>query len=383
MFRRKNSAEKSDSPATKRGCMSHVARPGCLWLFIGVVVLTIFGAVTDSPGSATSASASIVSASIASASTATVQPTTTPTATATNAATNTPTLTTTNEPTSTPRPGLFSFFSADSRATRQAERALTGTPRAATRQAERTAAAETRAVERATQDAARTATREVRNATGTASAATQVAERATRDAVRTATAEAKGTERAISAETRTAERTATSEAEATADTIAEATSDAEWTAIAEGMETTEAELDAVATEVFATADAERVADAATRAARPTRTPRPTRIPTATEQLAWYEGGTLHNATLGEWRNASERNRLATAADWFVSGFDVNEWSEETEASVHIGATYLVNCLRVEVIDELIEDLGADRPIQESAVLCLLLLKADLEEQVGE
>ena len=29
---------------------------------------------------------------------------------------------------------------------------------------------------------------------------------------------------------------------------------------------------------------------------------------------WYEGGTLHNATLREWYSASYQNRLATSAD---------------------------------------------------------------------
>lgn len=32
---------------------------------------------------------------------------------------------------------------------------------------------------------------------------------------------------------------------------------------------------------------------------------------------WFEGGTLHHATMGEWRRASSKNKLATAAD-FVS-----------------------------------------------------------------
>lgn len=30
---------------------------------------------------------------------------------------------------------------------------------------------------------------------------------------------------------------------------------------------------------------------------------------------WYEGGTLHNSTIKEWRNASPQNRLATAGDF--------------------------------------------------------------------
>ena len=29
---------------------------------------------------------------------------------------------------------------------------------------------------------------------------------------------------------------------------------------------------------------------------------------------WYQGGTLHRATLSDWRSASYSNRLATAAD---------------------------------------------------------------------
>jgi hypothetical protein len=29
---------------------------------------------------------------------------------------------------------------------------------------------------------------------------------------------------------------------------------------------------------------------------------------------WWEGGTLHDKTLGEWLNASEQNRMATTVD---------------------------------------------------------------------
>jgi len=31
--------------------------------------------------------------------------------------------------------------------------------------------------------------------------------------------------------------------------------------------------------------------------------------------AWYSGGTLHSATMAEWRTATYRNRLATSADF--------------------------------------------------------------------
>ncbi len=30
---------------------------------------------------------------------------------------------------------------------------------------------------------------------------------------------------------------------------------------------------------------------------------------------WYQGGTLHRATVNEWNNASYSNKLSTASDW--------------------------------------------------------------------
>ena len=33
---------------------------------------------------------------------------------------------------------------------------------------------------------------------------------------------------------------------------------------------------------------------------------------------WYEGGTLHKATGGEWQRATEPNRLATSADFVAA-----------------------------------------------------------------
>ncbi len=36
---------------------------------------------------------------------------------------------------------------------------------------------------------------------------------------------------------------------------------------------------------------------------------------ANRERQWYQGGTLHHATVDQWRRASYRNKLATAADW--------------------------------------------------------------------
>ena len=42
------------------------------------------------------------------------------------------------------------------------------------------------------------------------------------------------------------------------------------------------------------------------------------IASPTYSAEWYQGGNLHRATVKTWKQSSYRNRLATAADWFVS-----------------------------------------------------------------
>ena len=33
---------------------------------------------------------------------------------------------------------------------------------------------------------------------------------------------------------------------------------------------------------------------------------------------WFHGGNLHNATVGQWKSATYRNKLATSADWLAA-----------------------------------------------------------------
>jgi hypothetical protein len=42
------------------------------------------------------------------------------------------------------------------------------------------------------------------------------------------------------------------------------------------------------------------------------------IPSISFSTEWYEDGTLHQASIQQWNNASYANRLATSGDWFVS-----------------------------------------------------------------
>lgn len=39
------------------------------------------------------------------------------------------------------------------------------------------------------------------------------------------------------------------------------------------------------------------------------------VPTPSSATEWYEGGTLHEATIAQWKRASRQNKIATCADW--------------------------------------------------------------------
>ena len=88
---------------------------------------------------------------------------------------------------------------------------------------------------------------------------------------------------------------------------------------------------------------------------PADRPRPDRAPLS----AWYEGGTLGTATGRQWREASQRDRLATASDLVTTYLNVAHDGAGTEiirsviastgelgrsSRVHRNAAALVGCL---------------------------------------
>ncbi len=56
-------------------------------------------------------------------------------------------------------------------------------------------------------------------------------------------------------------------------------------------------------------------------------------------LLWYEGGTLHQSSIAEWRLGSERDQLATTADW-VTSFEGFAAPEE----IFVMANRLLDCI---------------------------------------
>lgn len=80
---------------------------------------------------------------------------------------------------------------------------------------------------------------------------------------------------------------------------------------------------------------------------------------------WYEGGTLHKATVKQWKSATQKNKLATCAD-FMAVTDNSISMTELKSR----ATNLMNC-----IDEAtrgLDELNNDK-VSEMATLCIITL----------
>jgi hypothetical protein len=54
---------------------------------------------------------------------------------------------------------------------------------------------------------------------------------------------------------------------------------------------------------------------------------------ADTQRKWYEGGTLHSATIAEWRDASPENRIATCAEFLAAFWSKGRLRKEIAAEI--------------------------------------------------
>ena len=65
---------------------------------------------------------------------------------------------------------------------------------------------------------------------------------------------------------------------------------------------------------------------------------------------WYEGGTLHSATIDEWRSATPENRLATCAEFVAELWSKGRLREDMAAKIKtpddllVPVTALVACI---------------------------------------
>ena len=60
---------------------------------------------------------------------------------------------------------------------------------------------------------------------------------------------------------------------------------------------------------------------------------------------WFQGGNLHKATVAQWKGATYKNKLATAADWLAA----NQWKGHLKTTndfekIKVKAQMLVNAV---------------------------------------
>ena len=87
---------------------------------------------------------------------------------------------------------------------------------------------------------------------------------------------------------------------------------------------------------------------------------------------WYAGGTLHQATISEWKNATEKNKLATCADFVANVKKMNNESYNGDlVSMKKDATQMMTCIDEAVKGDAAEN--ANMKINEVAATCAILL----------
>ncbi len=86
---------------------------------------------------------------------------------------------------------------------------------------------------------------------------------------------------------------------------------------------------------------------------------------------WYVGGTLHNATVQEWKHASYRNRLATCAD-YISSTSEGEKLEREEGvdAIKMRAMNLERCITEATEGEH----EANLKVSQMAAICIVLIR---------
>ncbi len=93
---------------------------------------------------------------------------------------------------------------------------------------------------------------------------------------------------------------------------------------------------------------------------------------------WYQGGTLHNATMKEWRAATTANKLATAADLMLTAFKGEGGDPaaiDFEGALRPAALGLVKSLDAANKDGVIDN----QSVSEAAAVIQALFKAELKK----
>jgi hypothetical protein len=91
----------------------------------------------------------------------------------------------------------------------------------------------------------------------------------------------------------------------------------------------------------------------------------------TSTYDWFNGGTLHKATVQQWNNATEKDKLATCADWICAWekADLTTRKYNSMNQVKWDAEELRACL-----NEALQPVSPNEPVNSYVVLSAIALK---------
>lgn len=101
----------------------------------------------------------------------------------------------------------------------------------------------------------------------------------------------------------------------------------------------------------------------------TETPVPTTTSTPEPIPEWYEGGTLHGSTYDEWKAGSDRDKLATAADWVAA---IWEPMPSNLTELRVLASEVLVCVDEVVLAPELSHMGQHQ-VAEIAAGCIILM----------
>ncbi len=84
---------------------------------------------------------------------------------------------------------------------------------------------------------------------------------------------------------------------------------------------------------------------------------------------WYEGGTLHTASIPQWKSSTHKNRLATASDWAAVMFKDQNLSMK---ELKVKALEVVRCIDTATAGSTESLLSS---AAEAAAICHILIEA--------
>lgn len=95
--------------------------------------------------------------------------------------------------------------------------------------------------------------------------------------------------------------------------------------------------------------------------------------TTAQAESWYEGGTLHKATVKQFRASEYENARATAADWLAASISDKEIGKLNELNWKHASENLVMCI-IKATDGV--EAVQNNSVTDVAVMCMAQLKKD-------